>query len=220
MFAKELITEDIPALKTSDTCSFALRSMEENRVHHLPVVNERELLGLVSESDVVNHPEPEDPLGNIVLSLHNAFVTENQHVFDILRMVSEMKLTLVPVVSNKNEYMGTINLLGLIHFLAMHTSLLNPGGIIVLSLSANNYSLAEVAQIVESNDARILCCYLSGRPDSTAMDLTIKVNLQDIAPIIQTFTRFNYEIKATFAENDDLDDLRERYDSFMKYLNI
>lgn len=220
MLAKGLITDEIPALKTSDTCSFAIWSMEENRVHHMPVVNDHDLLGLVSEFDLVNHTEPEDPLGNIVLSLHNAFVNETQHIFDVIRIVSEMKLSLVPVVSVKNEYRGTITIQGLIQFLARHTSMLDPGGIIILGMNANSYSLSEVAQIVESNDAKILCSYLSTSPESTAVELTIKVNQLDITSIIQTFNRFNYDIKATFAEKDDLDDLRERYDSLMNYLNI
>lgn len=220
MLARDLITDEVPALKTSDTCSFAIWSMEENRVHHMPVVNDRELLGLVSEFDVVNHPEPEDPLGNIVLSLHNAFVNETQHIFDVIRIVSEMKLSLIPVVTLKNEYLGIITIQGLIRFLASHTSMLDPGGIIVLGMNANNYSLSEVAKIVEANDAKILCSYLTTMPESTAVELTIKVNLVDISPIIQTFNRYNYDIKATFAEKDDLDDLRDRYDSLMNYLNI
>jgi hypothetical protein len=37
---------------------------------------------------------------------------------------------------------------------------------------------------------------------------------------MQTFIRFNYHIKATFNERNDQDDLRERYDSLMNYLNI
>jgi acetoin utilization protein AcuB len=52
------------------------------------------------------------------------------------------------------------------------------------------------------------------------IDLTLKINDIDLNPVIQTFERYNYTIKATFAEKDDLDDLKERYDALMNYLSI
>jgi hypothetical protein len=97
---------------------------------------------------------------------------------------------------------------------------LNPGGIIILEVSENDYSMAEISRIVESNDARIIGAFFTTRNDSTLIDLTLKINNIDLNPVIQTFERYNYTIKATFAEKDDLDDLRERYDSLMNYLNI
>jgi hypothetical protein len=99
-------------------------------------------------------------------------------------------------------------------------SILNPGGIIILEIAENNYSMAEISQIVESNDSRIIGAFFTTRPDSTLIDLTLKINNIDLNPVIQTFERYNYTIKATFAEEDDMDDLKERYDALMNYLNI
>lgn len=220
MIAKDIASDEVLPLKTSDSCVFALNMMEENRVHHLAVVNERDLLGLVAEFDLVNHPEPSDPVGNVRLSLPNAFVSEYQHVFDVMKIMTEMKLSLLPVVDQRHGYAGAITLENLVRYLSMNTSVLNPGGVIVLEASDNDYSLGEISKIVESNDARILCFFVSPRADSTLVDLTIKVNLIDINPIIQSFERYNYRIKATFAEKDDLDDLKDRYDALMNYLNV
>jgi CBS domain-containing protein len=220
MIAKEITSYDILPLKTSDTCSFALNLMEEYNVSHLPLVNERELVGLISEFDLVNHPEQEDVTGNVKLSLSNAFISEYQHVFDVMKMITEMKITLLPVVDSRNQYCGVITLPDLIRFLTVNMSVLNPGGIIVLELAENDYSMAEIAGIVESNNARIIGAFFSTRPDSTMIDLTLKINNIDLNPVIQTFERYSYNIKATFAEKDDLDDLKERYDALMNYLSI
>jgi signal-transduction protein with cAMP-binding, CBS, and nucleotidyltransferase domain len=220
MIAKEIASNDILPLKTSDSCLFALSVMEENRVHHLPVVNDRDLLGLVAEFDLINHPELEDPVGNVRLTLPVMSIHEHEHLFDIMKMFTEMKLSLLPVVDQRNGYSGVITLPNLLRYITIHTSILNPGGIIVLEASFNNYSFLEIAQIIESNDARILCAFITSRPDSTLIDITLKINLVDIGPIIQTFERYHYTIKATFAEKDDLDDLKERYDALMNYLNI
>jgi predicted transcriptional regulator len=220
MIAKEIASDEILPLKTSDTCSFALNAMEENRVNHLPIVNERELLGVVSEFDLVNHLDINDPVGNVKLSLPNAFISDYQHVFDVMKMMTEMKLSLLPVVDQRNCYIGLITLPGLVKYLTMNTSVLNPGGLIILEVAENNYSMAEISQIIESNNAKIIGAFFTTRPDSTLIDLTLKINDIDLNPVIQTFERYNYTIKATFAEKDDLDDLKERYDALMNYLSI
>lgn len=220
MIAKEIASHDILPLNVTDTCSFALTAMDENRVSHLPVVRDRELVGLVSEFDLNNHPDLQDIVGNVKLSLPNAFVSVYAHVFDVMKMMTEMKLSLLPVVDERNGYSGAITLPDLVRFLTLNMSVLNPGGIIVLEIAENDYSMAEIASIVESNDARIIGGFFTTRPDSTLIDLTLKINQIDLNPIIQSFERNNYMIKATFAVKDDLDDLQERYDSLMNYLNI
>jgi acetoin utilization protein AcuB len=220
MIAKEIASFDILPLKTSDTCNFALNAMEENRVNHLPVVNERELLGVVSEFDLINHTDLMDAVGNVKLSLPNAFISDYQHVFDVMKMMTEMKLSLLPVVDQRNTYNGVITLPNLVRFLTLNTSILNPGGLIILEVAENNYSMTEISQIIESNDARIIGAFFTTRPESTLIDLTLKITNIDLNPVIQTFERYNYTIKATFAEKDDLDDLKERYDALMNYLSI
>jgi CBS domain-containing protein len=220
MIAKEIATYDILPLNSSDACSFALKAMDENNVSHMPVVHERELLGVVTEFDLLNHTDLNDVVGNVKLSLPNAFISAYQHVFDVMKMVTEMKLTLLPVVEQKNLYSGVITLPNLIRYLTANMSVLDPGGIIVLEMAENDYSLAEIAQIVESNEAKIIASFLTNRPDSTVLDVALKVDVTDLGPVIQAFERFNYNIKATFAEKDDLDELKERYDALMKYLSI
>ncbi|MBW6459235.1 MAG: CBS domain-containing protein [Bacteroidales bacterium] len=220
MIVKEIISDEILPLRTSDTCNFAIRIMEENRVNHLPVVNESDLLGLVSDFDLVNHADLAEPIGNVRLTLLNAFISEYHHVYDAMKMITERRLSLLPVVDHRNAYAGIITLPNLIEALTTRTSVLSPGGIIVLEMADSDYSMAEIARIVESNDARILNFFVDSKPDSTLMDLTLKINADDLSLVIQTLQRYQYRIKATFAEKDDLDELKERYDSLMSYLGI
>jgi acetoin utilization protein AcuB len=52
------------------------------------------------------------------------------------------------------------------------------------------------------------------------MEVTLKVNKQDISTIVATFLRYEYDIKATFNHTDDNDNSRDRYNSLMNYLNL
>jgi CBS domain-containing protein len=220
MIAKEIASYDILPINVSDTCSFALNMMDENRVSHLPLINERELIGLLSEFDLINHPDLQDKVGNVKLSLPNAFVSDYQHVFDVMKMMTEMKLSLLPVVDQRKVYSGVITLPDLIRFLTVNMSVLSQGGIIVLEVAENDYSMSEICRIVESNDSRIIGAFFTTRTESKLIDVTLKINNVDLNPIIQSFERFNYTIKATFAEKDDLDDLKERFDGLMNFLNV
>lgn len=220
MLAKDLISDSIIPLKTSDSGLIALNWMEEYRVSHLPIVNDSDFLGLISESDIYELGNYEEPIGNHSLGLYKPYVFEDQHIYEVIRQVYEQKLSLIPVLDHQNHYLGTITLSCLVKYFARLAAVDNPGGIIVLEMGIRDYSLSEIARLVEMNDSSILSLYVQTLPDSTRIDVTIKINRMDIGPIIQTFNRYNYTIKASFFEGDHNDVLRDRYDSLMKFLKI
>jgi acetoin utilization protein AcuB len=220
MIARDLITENITPLKTSDTGATAIAMMEEYRVSHLPIVNDLDFLGIISDTDISTMNKPDETIGNYKLSVIRASVTENNHIYEVMQLFSAQNLTLLPVVNEKNHYTGVITLISLVRHLVKMVSLENPGGIIVIEINEKDYVLTEIAGIVESNDAKILSVYITSFPDSTKLEVTIKVNKIDIGAILQTFNRYNYSVKASYSENTYLESMQERFDSLMNYLNI
>jgi acetoin utilization protein AcuB len=220
MIAAELIDEIIVPLRTSDTVETAISMMEEFKVSHLPVVNNIAYVALVSESDVDAGVEKDSPVGNINLSLPRPMVNSYQHIYDVIRMMSEQKLSLLPVVDADENYLGSISLESLTGNYGRMSAMQHPGAVIVLEMSQNDYSLSEIAQIIESNDAKVLSMYITSRIDSTTMEVTLKINKQDVSQVMSTFNRYNYTIKASYAEEEDPNDLKDRFDSLMNYLNV
>lgn len=221
MVAKELISDEIPVVNTSDTGQKALNWMEVFRISHLPIVNNQEFLGLISDTDIFDMNTPDEAIGNHKLSLIKPFVLVDQHIFDVVALASSMKLSVIPVLDDKNIYKGVIKSSDLVYKIAEMSSLKEQGGIIVISLHQNDYSLSQVAQIIESNDAKVLNLYITSPPDSTKMELTIKLNTANLAPIIRTFERFDYEITYWHGDDDEMDRFySDRYDSFMRYLDV
>jgi CBS domain-containing protein len=217
MLAKELISDDISPLMTSDTGMMALSMMEEYKVRHLPIVNSESLLGLISEDDILEMPDPEAAIGSFKLSVNTPYVFDYQFVYDVFREMSTQRITLMPVVDSSKRYIGSINMLDLVESISVFTAVSQPGGIIVLNVNQYDYSLSQIAQIVESNDAKILSVYVVN--NNSDLEVTIKVNRMDISAIIQTFERYDYDIKNLIFENEQ-DEMNDRFDSFMKYLNI
>lgn len=220
MLARDLITDEIPPLKTSDTGLMVINWMDEFKVAHLPIVNNREYLGLISDTDILDLNITEEEIGKHKLSLIRPFVTDNQHVYEVIKMISNMKLTVLPVLDENENYLGLIPLTALLQQFSILAATREPGGIVVLEMNMLDYSLSQIAQIVESNDGKILSCYLNSLPDSTRIEVTIKINKQDISGILQTLNRYNYTVKASFHQSEFSDDMKNRFDSFMNYINI
>ncbi|MFW5707584.1 MAG: CBS domain-containing protein, partial [Bacteroidota bacterium] len=177
-------------LRTSDTGTTALSWMEEMRVSHLPIVNNEAFLGLVSEKDVYDMNNFEEQLGNYRLSLSRPYVKEEQHLFDVIRAVGSMKLSLIPVLDEQENYLGCITQSRLVEEISKTGSFDQPGGIIVLHMNLQDYSLHEIARLVESNDAKILSCCTRTFGENTKIEVTLKLNKLDVSAVIQTFNRF------------------------------
>ena len=87
-------------------------------------------------------------------------------------------------------------------------------------MNVHDYSLTQIAQIIEGNDGKVLSCYLRPLTDSTKIEVTLKLNKEDLSAILQTFYRYNYTVKASYHQSEFSDDMKNRFDSFMNYINI
>lgn len=221
MLAKEMISDVIPPLKTSDTGLTALNWMDVFKVSHLPIVNDKEFLGLISENDIYDLNIPEEPLGNHQLSLLRPYVIEHQHIFEVMEVLSRLQLSLMPVLDVNKNYLGVITQMELLHYFADLSAFKNSGGIIVLEMNSNNYSLTQISQIVEGNNAKILAAYVTTHPNTTKIEVTLKLNVTDLTSIKQTFNRYNYTVSGAFLRQDDESDLlNDRLNFLFKYLDI
>jgi CBS domain-containing protein len=221
MVAKDLISEVIPALKTSDLGQTALNWMEIFRISHLPIVNNQDFLGLISDADIYDMNQATEPIGNHYLTLIKPYALSSQHIFEVIGIASRLKLSVVPVLDDQNHYLGVITTTDLIRHIAGISSMDQPGGIIVLEVVERDYSLTQIAQIIESNSIKILSMYITSPPESTKLEVTLKVNATDLSSVIRTFERYNYDVKTWVSTNDSMDSLySERFDLLMKYLNI
>lgn len=220
MIAQDMISNLLPPLKTSDTGEKGLLWMHEFGVNHLPIVNNLQYLGLITEDDILDMSDLQLPIGNYDLSLQKPFVNQEVHVYEAIRMAIELKLTLVPVVDKEGNYVGVITQENIIKFFGTISSINEAGGIIQLELNKKEYALSEIGRIVESNNAVVLSAYVSTHTDSNLLNVTLKVNVSDIRPIVAAFERYEYTVKAFFQETEYFDELKDNFDSLMNYLNI
>lgn len=220
MLAEELIVQELPSLNPSDNGDTALRWMDEFKVTNLCVVDEGAFLGTISEDDVLNMTDVGEAIISVKETFNQTFVRKDQHVFEAVKAINEENLTVVPVLGVKENYLGCISITQLMKVIADLPMANHPGAILVLELSIHNYSLQAIAGIVEENNARILGTFITSSDDSTKLQLTLKLNKTDIGTIISSLQRHDYEIVYFENNQSDQDDMLDRFDSLMNYLNV
>ncbi|MBW8051912.1 MAG: CBS domain-containing protein [Cytophagales bacterium] len=221
MIAEELINQMIPPLKLSDTVQKVLNWMEEFRIDHLPVIENQQYLGLVSEETILQSSKTDVPISTFRFEYQDIYVQQYQHFYDVIKIAIDNKIPIIAVLDEFNKFLGVITVKDTVSAFAGMSAIQSPGGIIVLSLKEIDYSLSEISRLVESNDAKILSSYIStDELDISKLKLTLKLNKVDLSPIIATFERFNYNIIAKFQETELVSDDKERLDLLLKYLSM
>ncbi len=219
MIAQDLIQVDLTPLSPQNTVGDALREMEDFGMHHWPIVQERIYEGMISE-DLALEQDEEETIENLRQQLLKSSVELDHHVFDAVRKYGEERITILPVVDSENHYHGYVLPEDILRSIGGLFSLQAPGSILVLEVNQYDYSLAQIAQIVESNDAKILASYIHVNREKGLFEITIRVNFTDLSPIIASFERYEYKIARAWHENRYEQDLKQRFDQFMNYLNM
>ena len=204
----------------TDSGEKALNWMEEFKVSHLPVLKDGNFVGLISESDLLDQTDLSQTLDKLFQHLPRPYAYAGDHIYQVLARISEHKLSLIPILYKEEKYLGCTSVNHLMTLIANTGSMKENGGILVLEMARSNYSMAEIAQIVEGNDAKILSSYIMSSPDSTNVEVTLKINSIELDRIIRTFERYDYIIKASFQKSQHSEDLKFRYDALMNYLNF
>ncbi|MGE0770549.1 MAG: CBS domain-containing protein [Cyclobacteriaceae bacterium] len=221
MIAEELINHMIPPLKATDDAHKAIVWMDEFRCNHLPVVEDSQLLGFISEEIILESNDIEKRLIDFELTAKTCYVGLDSHFYDILKVAGEHKIQIVAVANEDNHYAGVITVQDVMTSFAQTAAVQMPGGILVLSMDLIDYSLAEVSRLVEENKAKILSSIMVEDPmDNGKIKLTLKINQLDLTRIVATLERFGYRVIGRYQEKSKEFEDKDRIDMLMRYLNI
>lgn len=216
-----LVSEITPPLQPSDSVEHALGLMLELRVRHLPVVSSTgRLIGLISENQLLDAMGPDAPLESL-LGLEPVSVNPDTHVFDATKVIVDHKLTALPIATEDGSYMGLVKRHNIFEQFARMLSTQESGAIIALEVDRRDYSLAQLAHTIEQNDVKILST-ATENPDSGdgKMKVTLKLNVSDTSRVRHILEHYGYHVVASFSDDRDDDDFKNRLQEFMRYLEV
>ena len=219
MLVKDFITKEIPVLKNFDTAEYALALMDDFRLRHLPLADDGIYVGLVSEKDLLALPDPRKPIGDLRVPALSVPVGGDLH--EALGLMTRYGLSLLPVVDERNGYVGALTRDKLVDVLAELCGAEAEGSVIALELLPRDYSLTDVARIVESNQAHVISLLSMQDKDTGRLVVVLKIDLEDASPVIRSFERFNYTVLYHCMERGVVDEeLQRRVGELVRYMNI
>jgi acetoin utilization protein AcuB len=221
MIAQDIVSNEIPVLKGSDSVQKALSLMSDLNVEQLPFVENNEFLSFFSEDFLFNFDD-DTLLSDIPMNQTLAIVGQNAHLYEILAVFTKQDFNMLAVVSDSNLFQGIILKANFLEVFINKLGFNEQGAILEISLKNKDYSLAEISRLIETENLKIISTYLTG--DTTDLNndlkLLLKLNKREISNIVNSLTRFGYEVLA-FYNTEPVESLeKERFDQLMRYLNI
>lgn len=222
MIALELINYNIPFLKPTDTVESALEMMGDFRIEQMVFSDGNDYLGIFSYSHLQSINNINTKLSDIQPNHLNTYLNQNKHIIEIVDLVQSTDIQTIAVLDDALNYKGSILLNDLMQKYVQLLGSTENGAILLLSILKQDYSLAEIARLIESNDVKIISSYYKTieSEEGNQNVLTIKLNTKDISRVIATLERFGYTILETFANDPITSTEKERYEMLIKYLEI
>ena len=214
----EYVNNDFKPFSSQETVADIQDFFAEVTYSHFPVLDQGVYMGCISAVDAETF-ETQKNIADYRYALEGFFVRIGMIWLDVLEVFARNNANVVPILDETNKYIGYYEITDVIKFLNETPFLKETGGIIVVEKSTNDYSMSQIAQIVESNNGKLLGLFVS-EANAEKVQVTVKITLGSMNEIIQSFRRYNYEIISEHHEDDYLNTLKERSEYLDKYLNM
>lgn len=218
MIARDLINYMIPPLKPEDSVAKAQEWMEEFKTTELPVAQEGQFLGIIDE-DMTYDDLDANFVSDFQFKGQHCSVRYDRHYYDVLSTAYNMGFRLVAVLDQEEKYLGVVSIQDVVEAFAQASSVNSPGAILVLSVKEKDYSLSNIARMIEMNDVKILSTHVAPAPDeSNTFRLTLKLDAEEVSQIKTVLENNNVHVEASFNTSALSYDEKERLDLLMRYL--
>lgn len=220
MIAPNMISDTIRPLDLKDSGEKALMRMHEYNINQLPVVEGTLYAGLITIDEIINLKHLSKPIQTLLKEFRKPHVKNTAHIYDVMKAAVEYNIRVVPVTNEEGAYLGLISAESCLRAFATMNSIQQAGAVLELEIPFKEYQLSDVVRIVEENHAEVLSLYTSMQPETGFKQITLKLNTVDVGPIVQSLERYGYEMKAIHSDSGYSEDLKERFDALMRYLNV
>lgn len=217
---KDLINNNIPRLKLQDTVRKALQLIDDFRITHLPVVSDEVYLGLISEEDLLDVGEDKVTLEFLQQYFLQVSVLDNVHFLTAVNSSIQYDTGIVAIVDAEKKYIGAATSFDLLKVLGNFSGAAQMGGIVVIELDWNQFSISEISRLVESNDCSIL--HLNSTLDELTGRITVTLHLNkvEVAAVVATFERYDYDVVYYLGSEKFENELNNNFNNLMNYLDI
>lgn len=218
MTVEDFLTTNIKPVKVNSSLLDTLNSLEEYRTAHLPVIYpDGTLAGNISYKKLTSELDIEKNTSTEMLD--DFYINKNEPFIASLSKFSKHHTDIIPVVDNQKKYIGYISSHVLITELAQSPYFSEHFIWAEIQNSNNKFAISEITQIIEYHNAKNFGIIIHHQ-DKNTTSAYIKVQVENIESLSETFERFGYIIHIFKKENDYSDLLNDRYNNLLRYIEF
>ncbi len=212
---------DIPLFNLEASVAEAQTFLGGKNYSHLPVVNENNLWDGNISCEEIQNSDPCKKISDLLYTAEHFFIPEDsdKSAFECMDLFAQFNSNIIPFIAADRKLLGIIYKDDLLLKWADTLFFTERGKTILIEKAFNQYSLSEITQIVESNNAKLLGIFTLSEADKSTQ-LLIKTNNINTKSIIEDLRRYQYTILSKHEEDTYYTDLKNQSDYLNKYLNI
>ena len=218
MKIQSYIVNTLPVFEISETLEGVVQFFKYTTYSHVAIAEHGKFIGVLAERDL----ESFDPAKKI--DAHRYMMEQvscplDATWMDVLELFARNEANILPVLDEEAKVVGYYDLTEIVGMFIEIPFFTEQGAILVIAKGITEYSFSEIAQIVESNNTKLIGAFITDSRDEV-VQITVKLSAGNLNEVVQTFRRYNYSI--LFGSKDDqfLKDLKQRSDYLNKYLNV
>lgn len=218
MLVNNYLSKDFIPPRLNHTVAHALDLIDDFNLTHIPVFEGLDFVGSFSR-EMLEESAAEGKISDIKDFADYFYITENASLFEAIEKFHNHTTNILPVINEEKHYLGFLMMDDVISALSTMPFIVEPGAIMMVEITQKQFSISEVAKIVESNNGRIIGLFVTGYEEDR-VQITIKLIAENLASVSETFERFGYSVVLKFFSDEKEDLMRDRFDQLMKYLDI
>jgi len=215
----DYILNEIKPLKLKSSFADAIELFDNYPITHFPVIENDKLLGSFAEDDIHTTNENDHELVEHAHLLNSFFADEKATVLELLKIFADNDTNIIPVLNKNKDYIGYYDLRDVLDVFSTSPFMIEESETLIVEKLENDYSMSEISQIIESNSAKLLGCYISEKKNDF-IQIILKIVSSDIHEIMHTFRRYEYKIISMHDNDIYLEDLKNRSEYLQKYLEM
>lgn len=221
LIQKSTIDTSVTPVTADDTVENVRSRMKEEQVNTLPVIDQttKKLVGQIhiktlEDADSQNRISDIDLKDPVKLYI-------GQHIFEAARLMLQYELEMLPVVDKEWSFKGILTKNAVMDSLFRMLNLAEEGSVILVEVSRADFSLSEIVQIIETEGAKILGLTVE-TPDNKDQhfEVSLKLNLQDVSRVVAALRRYEYRVVTQTESTVFGEELEERADELLKFINM
>lgn len=215
----DYIRNETQPLHLNSSAKTAKKMFDDFPATHLIVVEKNVMLGCFSQDDLQSIENDASKLAQYSHLLNSFFADEKTTILALFNIFSENDTTLIPVLNADKEYIGYYQLSDVLEVFCTQPFMIEESETLIIEKTESDYSMSEIAQIIESNNGKLLGMYLS-KKEQDLVQITINISTEDLQEIMHTCRRYNYKIISMHENDLYAEDLKSRADYLQKYLEL